>query len=103
MTISLVPAGQPHGQRQVNEDAADEAGLSKKVGQEAPSVRPVPTVPRQAVKAPSFEQGGFDAFTEASPTQFGNLRSSSDSPMLDVLATSPNAQLRDLADRLRGF
>ena len=101
MTLSLIPAGQPHGDRIKNEEAADAAGLAKKTPQAAPQQDFSLSPPVQ--QATPREQGEFDALESRSPQSFGQLRQQQDSRILDVLATSPNPILRDLSERLRGF
>ncbi len=98
MTLSLIPSGQPQGDRERNEQAAREAGLPTKVAQQAPSA-PSPVI-RQATPRTA---GEFDALQSRTPQSFGQLRQDQDARFLDVIATSKNPILRDLSQRLRGF
>jgi len=100
MTLSLIPAGQPQGDRQENEAAADAAGLQKKLPQQAPTDLNLAPPVRQATPR---EAGEFDALESRTPQSFGQLRQTQDSRILDTLATSPSPVLRDLSERLRGF
>jgi len=93
MTLSMIPSGQPYGQRQENEEAAAEAGLSNRVQQAKP--QPI----RQAQPR---QQGEFDAISSRNPTSSGQLRPDGDSRVVNLLETSPSPALRDLARRLRG-
>ena len=101
MTLSLIPRGQPQGDRQTNENAAQEAGLPTKINQQAPSDFSMPQQPVQ--QATPRQAGEFDALESRTPQGFGQLRQSQDSRVLDVIATSANPILRDLSERLRGF
>jgi len=97
MTVSLIPSGQPHGERQKSEVAANEAGLATKAPQ-APTEIQMPV--RQATPR---AQGEFDAIQSRTPQSAGQLRETTNSRIVEVLAASPSAQMRDLASRLRGF
>jgi len=98
MTLSLIPPGQPHGDRQENEAAAQEAGLPTRISQQAPTQIEAPL--RQATPRAA---GEFDALQSRTPTSSGQLRQNQDARILDSLATSPSPILRDLSERLRGF
>ena len=98
LTISLVPTGQPYGQRQTTETGMAEAGLPLT----APQTPPAP--PRGELRQPTPRpRGTFDAFASRTPTSVGQLRVDPDSRLLDTLAQSTSPVLRDLAARLRGF
>ena len=101
MTLSLIPAGQPHGDRIKNEEAADAAGLAKKAPQTAP--QPDFSLSPPVQQATPREQGEFDALASRSPQSFGQLRQDQDSRVVETLSTSPSPVLRDIANRLRGF
>ncbi len=101
MTLSLIPRGEPQGDRQENVSAAQEAGLPTKISQEAPSDFSLPPPPMR--QATPRQSGEFDALESRTPQGFGQLRQSQDSRVLDVIATSNNPILRDLSERLRGF
>ena len=94
MTISMIPTGQPYGQRQDNEAAQAEAGLPNRIRQAPPLSRAVPQ---------TQDVGSFDGLTSRQPTQFGNLRETQDSRIIQILETSPSPILRDLARRIRGL
>jgi len=96
MTVSLIPSGQPQGDRQTNEAAADEAGLASKMTQAPPQIELQP--PRQATPR---GQGEFDAIASRTPTSAGTLRQDQDARILDEVELSSNPILRDLASRLR--
>jgi hypothetical protein len=97
MTISLIPNKEPGGpQTQQIEAQTAEAGLSQTVGQAPPNFRnlqpPTPRSPRE-----------FDALESRTPQNSGRLRQDTDSRIIETLAQSPSPQMRDLAQRLRGF
>jgi len=100
MTVSLIPAGQPHGERQKAEVASQEAGLPTTAPQ-APTEIDMPAQP--ARQATARGQGEFDAIASRSPQSTGQLKQSPDDRVLDVIAASPSPILRDLSKRLRGF
>ena len=93
MTISMIPSGQPYGQRQETEAAQTEAGLPDRVQQAPPVSRAVPQTPVES----------FDGLATRQPTQFGNLRNTEESRIIGILETSPSPMLRDLARRIRGL
>ena len=97
MTVSLIPSGQPHGERQKSEVAANEAGLATKAPQAPTEIEMQPV--RQATPR---AQGEFDAIQSRTPTSVGQLRADQDSRVLNALDTSTSPALRDLARRLRG-
>ena len=102
MTVSMIPSGQPHGERQKAEVASEEAGLPTTAPQ-APSEIEMPRVGGPIQQASPRGQGEFDAIQSRTPQSAGQLRQTQDSRVIEVLASSPSAQMRDLASRLRGF
>jgi len=98
MTVSLIPSGQPHGERQKSEVAANEAGLATKAPQAPTEIEMQPV--RQATPR---AQGEFDAIQSRTPQSAGQLRQDQDARVIEVLATSSSPVLRDLSNRLRGF
>jgi len=102
MTVSLIPAGGPHGARQEAEVASKEAGLATKAPQ-APTEITAPRPGGAVQQATNRERGQFDAIQSRTPQSSGQLRETANSRIVEVLATSPSAQMRDLASRLRGI
>ena len=100
MTLSLIPSGQPQGDRQTNEAAADAAGLQKKLPQQAPTDLNLAPPVRQATPR---EAGEFDALESRTPQSFGQLRQAQDSRTVQAMEVSNSPALRDIARRLRGF
>ncbi len=101
MTLSLIPRGEPQGDRQENVAAAQEAGLPTKISQEAPTAFSLPPPPIS--QATPRDTGGFDAIASRTPTSTGVLRDTQDSRVLNALEGSPSPALRDIARRLRGI
>ncbi len=97
MTVSMIPSGQPHGDRQVNQAAAQEAGLETKTAQAPQKLERIEPL-RQATPR---QAGEFDALESRTPQNTGRLRQSQDSRVLKVMETSPSPALRDLARRLK--
>ena len=108
MTISMIPTGQPYGQRQATEAATQEAGLPVTASQTPPQAGPPPMLARPRAAGPISTpqpraRGTFDALASRTPSSVGQLRVDPDSRVLDLLAQSPSPVLQDLAARLRGF
>ena len=98
MTVSLIPSGQPHGERQKSEVAASEAGLATKAPQAPTEIE----MPQPVQQATPRGQGEFDAIQSRTPQSTGMLRDDQDSRVVNALELSPSPVLRDIARRLRG-
>jgi len=98
MTVSMIPSGQPHGERQKAEVASEEAGLPTTAPQ-APSEIEMPQPIRQAT---ARGQGEFDAIQSRTPSSTGQLKDDQNSRVVAAMEQSPSPVLRDIARRLRG-
>lgn len=96
--VSLIPTGQPYGQRQETEEAYRQGGIAQTttVSEGTPSL---PT-PQPIQQAQPFD-GQIDAFTMRTPEPGFQLRQDENARMVNLLDSSPSPVLRDLAQRLR--